>query len=86
LRLFDLSRAGAALVSALDLQPAASFKNLTKLLLRGNAFSTAGVVELMGALETNSASTLLSVALCSVIVEWQAVMPCCRFCSVVLLL
>ncbi len=40
------------LTTALDLQPAPC-KNLSKLLLKGNAFSTAGVAQLMDALETN---------------------------------
>ena len=46
------------LTTALDLKPAPR-NNLTKLLLKGNSFSTAGVVQLMDALETNRTGTAL---------------------------
>lgn len=46
------------LTTALDLKPAPC-NNLTKLLLKGNSFSTAGVVQLMDALETNRTGTAL---------------------------
>jgi hypothetical protein len=53
----------ARLTSVLDLQPKPC-KNLTKLLLKGNSFSTAGVVHLMDALETNRSVLHLDLSAC----------------------
>lgn len=53
----------ARLATALDLQPRAC-RNLTKLLLKGNSFSTAGVAQLMDALETNSTVLHLDLSSC----------------------
>jgi hypothetical protein len=53
----------ASLSTAFDLQPAAC-RSLAKLLLKGNSFSSAGVVELMDALETNSTVLHLDLSSC----------------------